>query len=106
MSLACGTRRCMSGASYVLVVGVCRSLSAAPASGMKKRFSAGRSSAGRRLKKALEEGRTLVWVDESGFYLLPAVQRSYAPKGQTPVLRHTLSNELSRLVSDSLDIFR
>ena len=24
---------------------------------------------------------------------MPAVQRSYAPKGQTPVLRHTLSND-------------
>jgi len=24
---------------------------------------------------------------------LPAVQRSYAPKGQTPVLRHALSND-------------
>jgi len=94
VSLACGTRRCMLGVSYVLVVGVCRSLSAVPASGMKKRFSAGKSSAGRRLEKSLsKEGRTLVWVDESGFYLLPAVQRSCAPKGQTPVLRHTLSND-------------
>jgi hypothetical protein len=34
-----------------------------------------------------------VWVDESGFYLLPAVQRTYAPRGQTPVLHHTLTND-------------
>lgn len=35
----------------------------------------------------------MVWVDESGFYLLPGVQRTYAPRGQTPVLRHLLSRE-------------
>jgi len=32
-------------------------------------------------------------VDESGFYLLPFVQRTYAPVGQTPVLRHKLTND-------------
>ena len=26
-------------------------------------------------------------MDESGFYLLPALVRSYAPRGQTPILR-------------------
>lgn len=30
-------------------------------------------------------------VDEAGFYLLPAVVRSYAPIGETPVLRVPLS---------------
>jgi transposase len=38
-------------------------------------------------KKARRERRTLVLVDASGFYLLPAVVRTYAPCGQTPVLR-------------------
>lgn len=42
-------------------------------------------------KKAAQEGRTLVWIDEAGFYLLPAVARTYAPRGQTPVLRAPLS---------------
>jgi transposase len=42
-------------------------------------------------KKAEAEGRTLVWIDEAGFYLLPAVVRSYAPIGQPPVLRAPLS---------------
>ena len=28
-----------------------------------------------------------MWVDEAGFYLLPAVVRTYAPVGQTPILR-------------------
>jgi hypothetical protein len=35
----------------------------------------------------MKEGRTVLFVDQSGFYLLPAVVRSYAPVGQTPVLR-------------------
>lgn len=32
-----------------------------------------------------------MFVDEAGFYLLPAVVRSYAPIGETPVLRVPLS---------------
>ncbi len=42
---------------------------------------------GRVEKKAQLERRTLVFVDESGFYLLPARVRTYAPQGQTPLLR-------------------
>ena len=34
-----------------------------------------------------------MFVDQSGFYLLPAVIRTYAPIGQTPVLREELSRE-------------
>jgi transposase len=45
-----------------------------------------RSGAGTEKKAALEH-RTLVLVDESGFYLLPAVVRTYAPCGRTPILR-------------------
>ena len=37
-------------------------------------------------RQARLERRTLVFVDESGFYLLPGVVRTYAPRGQTPVL--------------------
>jgi transposase len=40
------------------------------------------------LAQARRERRTLVLTDESGFYLLPAVVRSYGPKGQTPILYH------------------
>ncbi len=47
---------------------------------------AGRALA-RTQKKAAAEGRTIVWVDEAGFYLLPARVRTYAPRGQTPILR-------------------
>jgi transposase len=40
-----------------------------------------------RLKEeALRQRRTLVFVDESGFYLLPGKVRTYAPEGHTPVI--------------------
>ncbi len=35
----------------------------------------------------------MVWVDESAFYLLPGLVRTYAPRGQTPVLRLPLSRD-------------
>ncbi len=37
--------------------------------------------------QARKERRVLVFVDESGFYLLPGVVRTYAPEGRTPILR-------------------
>ena len=39
------------------------------------------------LKRARRERRVLVFEDESGFYLLPGLVRTYAPEGQTPVIR-------------------
>ena len=36
--------------------------------------------------KARRQHRTVVFVDESGFYLLPGVVKTYAPRGETPVL--------------------
>jgi transposase len=42
-------------------------------------------------KKAIDEQRTVVWIDESGFALLAAVVRTYAPRGQTPTLAAPLS---------------
>ncbi len=40
----------------------------------------------------------IVWADEAGFYLLPARVRTYAPRGQTPVLRMPLTrNHLSAI---------
>jgi transposase len=43
--------------------------------------------------KAQAEDRTIFFVDEAGFYLLPFVTRTYAPRGQTPVLRTPLSRD-------------
>ena len=37
-------------------------------------------------KKALRERRALIFVDESGFYLLPGVVKTYAPRGEAPIL--------------------
>jgi transposase len=42
-------------------------------------------------KRALKEGRTIVFADQSGFYLLPMVVRTYAPMGETPILGEHLS---------------
>jgi transposase len=36
--------------------------------------------------RAKRERRTLVFVDEAGFYLLPGVVRTYGPRGQTPII--------------------
>jgi transposase len=44
-------------------------------------------------KKALSEQRTIVWVDESSFYLLPMAVRTWAPKGCTPVLSVPLTRD-------------
>jgi DDE superfamily endonuclease len=35
----------------------------------------------------------LLFLDESGFYLLPAVMRTSAPVGETPILHPTLSHD-------------
>jgi transposase len=45
------------------------------------------------LKRAKHERRVLVFEDESGFYLLPGVVRTYSPEAQTPVLREKLTRD-------------
>jgi hypothetical protein len=46
------------------------------------------------LKKGVaDEGRTIVWVDEAAFYLLPARVRTYAPRGKTPQVRVFLTRD-------------
>jgi transposase len=52
----------------------------------------GRALAGTQ-KNAAAQGQTIVWVDEAGFYLLPAKVRTYAPRGQTPILRVPLTRD-------------
>jgi transposase len=37
-------------------------------------------------EQARRERRSVAFVDESGFYLLPSVLKTYAPRGHTPVL--------------------
>src|SRR5437588_1374464 len=47
----------------------------------------------RLLAEAGDQRRTLVFVDEAGFYLLPSVVRTYAPCAHTPVLRAKLTRD-------------
>jgi hypothetical protein len=55
-------------------------------------------------KGAAVEGRTIVWVDESGCYLLPLTVRTWAPRGQTPILRVKLTRDhLSAISGITLD---
>jgi hypothetical protein len=56
-------------------------------------------------KGALKEGRpTIVFCDQSGFYLLAMVVRTYAPVGKTPVVREHLSRDhLSAMNAITLD---
>lgn len=41
----------------------------------------------RHQKGAEAQQQTILFLDESGFYPLPSVTRTYAPVGQTPILR-------------------
>lgn len=42
---------------------------------------------------ARHQRRTLVFVDESGFYLLPGVVRTYGPRGKRPLLKEWQSRD-------------
>jgi len=44
-------------------------------------------------RQARRAGRVLIFEDESGFYLLPGVIKTYAPKGQTPVIRQKVTRD-------------
>jgi transposase len=44
-------------------------------------------------RRARRERRTLVFVDEAGFYLLPGVVKTYAPEGLTPVMAAKLTRD-------------
>ena len=44
-------------------------------------------------KKADDLGAYLVFLDESGFLLIPNVKRTWAPKGKTPTVRYRLDHK-------------
>ena len=55
-------------------------------------------------KRAQKEGRTIVFCDQSGFYLLPMVVRPFAPVGRTPILHERLGRDhLSAMSAVTLD---
>src|SRR6266542_3408651 len=50
-------------------------------------------------KNAARLGAHLVFVDESGFLLLPSVRKTWAPRGQTPLLRHKTRRDKISVIS-------
>src|SRR5829696_2850042 len=55
-------------------------------------------------KRAQKEGTTIVFADQSGFYLLPMVVRIYAPVGKTPILKeHLTRDHLSAMSAITLE---
>jgi transposase len=58
---------------------------------MRRPSRSGKRRSGLKLKKAEAEDRTVMFVDEAGFYQLPAAVRTYAPRGETPELRAPLN---------------
>ena len=58
-----------------------------------------RGALARAKKKAADEGYTILFVDESAFYLLPGVVRTWAPIGETPILRHKLTRDHLSVIS-------
>jgi hypothetical protein len=72
---------------------------------MRRPSNAGKSIGGLLSKKSAEGGqRTIVFADQSGFYLLPMVVRTYPPVGKTPVLKENLTRDhLSAMSGITLD---
>jgi transposase len=50
-------------------------------------------------KKAKRLGAHLVFLDESGFLLIPNVKRTWAPRGRTPVVHYRLSHQKLSAIS-------
>ena len=63
-----------------------------------------RANASRPWKKASDEARTVVWVDQSGFFLLPLAVRTWAPYVQTPLLRVPLTHDYLSAISGIIEV--
>jgi hypothetical protein len=61
---------------------------------------AGRHLAGHQ-KGAQVQQQTILFIDESGFYPLPSVVRTYAPVGQTPILKEWWTRDHLSAISAS-----
>lgn len=44
-------------------------------------------------KKGADEGQTVIFVDQTGLYLLPMAVRTWSPVGVTPVLKETVTRD-------------
>ena len=49
-------------------------------------------------KGAVEQNATLLFVDEASLCLTPTVRRTWAPRGKTPILKHTASKKRLHLI--------
>jgi transposase len=58
-----------------------------PAARRSRHCALARDDLARPQKGAQARQQTILLIDESGFYPLPSVVRTYAPVGQTPILR-------------------
>ena len=56
-------------------------------------IATGVKNAGPSSKNPKNEDYTIIFIDESGFYLLPGLVRTWAPVGQTPILRCKLTRD-------------
>ena len=50
-------------------------------------------------KKATRLGAHIVFADESGFLLIPPVRKTWAPRGQTPIHRHSYRRDKISVIS-------
>ena len=69
------------------------------------RSGTGGTSAFLNSKKAIAEGRTILRADESGFYLLPALLRTWGAVAQTPVIQRKLSYDHRNAISMTGDLY-
>ena len=53
-------------------------------------------------KNAARLGAHLVFIDESGFQLIPSVRRTWAPRGETPILHVLAENHAAIRVYEAL----
>ncbi|MBM4424871.1 MAG: transposase [Chloroflexi bacterium] len=81
------------GRFWISLAGVARSRNAVHCNGTKKPLPIGSATPGPRLKKADRLGAHLIFLDESGFLLIPNVKRTWAPKGQTPKVGYWLKRK-------------
>src|SRR5579875_280830 len=79
--------------------GVASSRWHAQRNGIARRSTSGARSSGLRSKRGEEQRTTVVWVDESAFYLLPLAVRTWAPRGQMPILRTRFSRDHLSVIS-------
>src|SRR5215467_7812917 len=102
-SSASGIIAAMCGRSSTIWAGVASARSDEPASETSNR-SAWRRVHWPAIKKALQEGPTILFIDESGISQRPHRVRTCSPRGETPVLQYNFNWDTLSAVEGSLSI--